>query len=104
MNKQIANFTDKPITKFTNSDTLYITKNVSGYSHTFMIQFVSYKANIVVGKILEIQPNNTKSLFIKNKCYTIGSEISGNIGNCYTFSNRCHWFEKDDKTKIWSCK
>ena len=81
---QIKNYTNKPITEFNSEDTLYMQKILSGFMYTFLIKFKSFNKNIVTGEILDIQPNNTKSIWIKDKLYSIGDDISGQITKCYT--------------------
>lgn len=93
----INNYTDKPITEFTEDDTLFLKKNVNGYGYTFLIKFKKFGArNQVTGTILEIQPNNIRSLWIGDVFYQIGGEISGSILKCYTYQpiSGCKWFEK----------
>jgi len=94
---QIKNYTNKSITEFNSEDTLYMQKIISGFMYTFLIKFKSFNKNIVTGEILDIQPNNTKSIWIKDKLYSIGDDISGQITKCFTYDNRCCWFKKDNK-------
>ena len=64
---QIKNYTNKPITEFNSEDTLYMQKILSGFMYTFLIKFKSFNKNIVTGEILDIQPNNFKSVAITLK-------------------------------------
>lgn len=102
--KEVNNFTLKPITEFSIDDTLYMQKNISGFNYTFYLQFVSFNKGKVICKILDIQPNNTKSIWIGKEYYKIGSEISGTISKCYTYQKGygCHWFQKEDIG--WVCR
>mgnify|MGYP000450747310 CR=1 FL=1 len=72
------------------------------------IKSKSFNKNIVTGEILDIQPNNFKSLWVKDKLYSIGDDISGQITKCYTYDKSCCWFKKDNKNylnqKNWSLK
>ena len=63
---KIDNYTNKPITEFNSEDTLYMQKILSGFMYTFLIKFKSFNKNIVTGEILDIQPNNFKSLWVKD--------------------------------------
>jgi hypothetical protein len=103
MNFEIDNYTDKQITEFTEENTLYLNKMSGGYNYTFLVKFVSFSKGAVVGEILDIQPNNSQSIWINGEFYKIGSQISGAIRKCYTTQNRsAKWFFKDGKN--WTCK
>lgn len=103
--KEIKNFTTKPISEFTDTDTLYMQKLVNGFMYTFFISFIKFEKSMVTGKIIDIQPNNITCVYIKDVRYSIGDEISGRISKCYTYdvieNGGCHWFQKNDKD--WSC-
>jgi hypothetical protein len=98
------NFTLKPISEFNNDDTLYIQKIISGYLITFFVNFIKYEKGMITGRIIEIQPNNYKGIYIKDTYYSIGDEIPGRISKCYTYKKDggCHWFQKNGSD--WSCK
>ena len=102
--KDINNFNLKPITDFSTEDTLYMQKSESGFSYTFHLQFISFNKGKVTGKILDIQPNDTKSVWLGKEFYKIGSEISGTISKCYTYQKGygSHWFKKEDIG--WVCR
>jgi len=103
--KQQDNYTSKPITEFTENDTIYMKKIVSGYAKDFHLKFKSFSENMVTGEILDIQPNNIGSIWIGKNLYKIGDEIQGSIKKCYTFkanSGGCQWFRKD-YFKNWTC-
>jgi hypothetical protein len=97
MLNEINNFTLKPITEFTKNDTLYIQKNVGGFSYTFLVEFTKFEKGMVTGIILDIQPNNTKQIWINNVSYKKGVPISSRISKCYTYQKGfgCCWFVKD---------
>lgn len=92
------NYTTKPITEFTVDDTLYMVKNKSGYSYTFLLKFKSFSGGKVVGEVIDIQPNNIRSMWIGKDLISIGSELSGPISKCYLYKNvtGCYWFEKQN--------
>lgn len=96
--KQIDNYTDKPISEFTENDTIYMQKIVNGYTSNFWLKFKSFSGGVVTGEILDIQPNNITSIWISKKLYHIGDEIQGSIKRCYTFKtgSGCRWFSKND--------
>jgi hypothetical protein len=101
---RINNFTELPISKFTKSNTLFISKQISGFSYYFLVEFEKFEKGMIHGKILDIQPNNMKRIMINGTLYKIGDSISSRISKSYTTddSNICHWFEKTDKD--WKCK
>jgi len=104
MKKDIDNFTEKPLSKFTSNDTFYMKKMNNGFLIAFLLKFKKYSKNIVTGEILDIQPNNITSIWLGKNYFNIGSEISGQITKCYTFklsSGGCKWFSK--KGEDWSC-
>ena len=106
-NKQMKedrdNFTENKISEFNENDTLYMQKNLRGFTYNFLLKFKSFSKGIITGEIVGIQPNNTKSIYIGKKCFTSGSELTGKISKCYTFKNGsgCNWFNK--KGNDWSC-
>jgi len=57
------NYTTKPISEFTESDTLYMQRTIQGFSYTFKLSFKSISKGIVKGIILDIQPNNMNSVW-----------------------------------------
>jgi len=99
----INNFTEKGITDFNENDTIYMQKNISGFTHTFWLKFKSFSKGNITGEILDIQPNNQNSIWIGKEFLQIGSELSGRISKCYTFKSGygCNWFEK--KNNDWFC-
>jgi hypothetical protein len=99
----VENFVDKPISEFTDKDTIYIQKIVGGFMYTFYVQFVKFEKGILSGKIIEIQPNNVHGIWIMGTFYAIGDEFSSRISKCYTFKKGrgCVWFQKDGKD--WKC-
>ena len=103
--KNKNNFTSKPITAFDENDTLYMQKNNNGFGYTFLLKFKSFTRGIVLGEVLEIQPNNIKSLWLGKEFVTIGGKLSGSVSKCYTFksdlTSRAIWFKKENG--IWAC-
>ena len=97
------NFTEKKISEFNENDTLYMQKNNSGFTYTFLLKFKSFSKSNITGEILDIQPNNLKSIWLGKEYLVIGSELTGKISKCYTFksSSGCRWFNKE--TNDWSC-
>jgi len=95
---QTENYTTKPITEFTVDDTLYMVKNKSGYTYTFFLKFKSFSGGKVVGEVIDIQPNNIRSMYIGKELISIGSELSGPISKCYLYKKvtGCYWFEKQN--------
>ena len=67
----VENFVDKPISEFTDKDTIYIQKIVGGFMYTFYVQFVKFEKGILSGKIIEIQPNNVCGIWIMGTFYAI---------------------------------
>lgn len=96
--KELNNFTLKPINEFNNEDTFYMQKKKQGYTYTFLLKFNSISGCIVYGKILDIQPNNNKSIVLNNVFYKIDSLISSPMTKCYTYKNGqgARWFRKVD--------
>lgn len=92
------NFTTKPISEFNSSDSIYTQKVISGMNTSILMQFVKFESGMVTGEILEIQPNNSKMIWIGKDLYKIGDRFSSRIKTCYTFSRLgAHWFAKDGK-------
>lgn len=94
--KDVNNYVSYPISVFDDSNTLYMQKQVNGFTYTFLLKFISFNGSMIEGEILQIQPNNIKSLRIKNDIYNIGSNIKGAIKTCYLFSGSCRWFFKSN--------
>ena len=92
------NYTTKPITEFTVDDTLYMVKNKSGYSYTFLLKFKSFSGGKVIGEVIDIQPNNIPCIWIGKDLISIGSELSGSISKCFLYKKVTgyHWFEKQN--------
>jgi len=103
MKRQEYNYTAKSITEFTSEDTLYITFDKSGFRYTIFAKFIKFEKGIVTGEILDIQPNDIKGFWLKDKVYHIGDEYSSRITKCYTYMNGtgCKWFKKVGKD--WNC-
>lgn len=99
------NFTEKSINEFNSHDTIYIQKSNHGFITTFLLKFKSFSKGIVTGEILDIQPNNQRSIWIGKGLFKIGSDISGKISKCYTFKagKGCCWFEKNNNNE-WKSK
>ncbi len=53
----VENLTDKPITEFVPGDTIYLTKMVRGYRHTYLCKFVEYSRGCVTGDVIDYEPN-----------------------------------------------
>lgn len=102
--KEIDNYTNKPLHEFTENDTLYIQKIISGYMYFFLIKFKSCDKSKVTGEIIDIQPNNTKGIWINKEYFAIGSDITSMIKKCYTYKrgSGCKWFNKNAE-KNWVC-
>lgn len=94
--KDINNFTQKKITEFNETDTVYMQKNKSGFIYTFLLQFKTFSKGNVTGVILDIQPNNRKSIWIGKDFLKIGSELTGKLSKCYTLKTNVGaiWFTK----------
>ena len=103
--KDINNFTEKKITEFNQNDSVYMQKNRSGFTYTFLVRFKSFSKGNITGEILDIQPNNQKSIWIGKEFLKIGSELTGKISKCYTFKtgsgSGCRWFKKISNE--WAC-
>jgi hypothetical protein len=99
---QQENYIIKPITEFTPDDTLYMVKTKSGYTNTFFLKFKSFSDGQVVGEVIDIQPNNIRSMWIGKELISIGSELSGPISKCYLYKKvtGCHWFEKQNGERV----
>lgn len=99
--KKINNYINKPISEFTENDTLYFSKVVSGFLITFHVRFIKFEKGIITGEILDIQPNSRTSIWIGKILYEIGDEITNRVSKSYTYNNSCIWFKKDGKN--WRC-
>lgn len=101
--KDKNNFTDKRISEFNETDTFYMQKMQGGYVHTFLLKFKSFSKSMVIGEILDIQPNNVKSIWLGKEYLVFGSDLSGRLSKCYTFEKGrgCRWFKKDGND--WRC-
>jgi hypothetical protein len=101
--KDRNNFTEKKITEFGENDTFYMQKNKSGFTYTFLLKFKSFSKGNITGEILDIQPNNQKSIWLGKEFLQIGSELTGKISKCYTFKKMsgAKWFKK--ALNDWMC-
>lgn len=96
MTKRIVNFTNKPITEFNESDTLYISKNANGFQYIFLVKFMKIERGVVYGTILDIQPNNISSIWIGKDLLKINGVMKAKISSCFTFDQSCRWFKKEN--------
>lgn len=83
------NFTEKPLSEFTTDDTLYVKKVERGFALYFHIKFIKLEKGMVVGEIISVEHKWLESY--------IGKTVTSRAKNCYTFSDRCHWFNKVGK-------
>lgn len=97
--QQTVNLTSKNISEFGEEDTIYISKNKSGFRFTYLCKFVSFKKGVVMGVVVETDRDyNTGE---------VGTTLSARLDKCYLWGrsegmgewDRCHWFGKGGAVK-----